>query len=104
MSRNTLKQMSAIDLKKNLKRQKVIFSFEANGAKEVALSGDFNKWNPKTHLMKQDSNGTWKKALVIPAGTYQYKFVVDGNWMVDPQNDQTCMNDFGTLNSVLNIS
>ena len=100
MSKITLKQRAAI----GSKRKKVMFSIEVNGAKEVALLGDFNNWSPKTHPLKNDANGLWKKTLMIPAGTYQYKFLVDGNWMVDPQNDQTCMNVFGTLNNVLIIS
>lgn len=85
------------------KRQKVTFLFESTDAKEVFLSGNFNNWNPKTHPMKADGDGKWIRVLMIPPGRYEYKFLADGRWMEDPQNNQICPNSFGTNNSVLNL-
>jgi hypothetical protein len=36
-------------------------------------------------------------------GRYQYKFLVDGEWIVDPAASQNVANAFGTLNSVLEV-
>lgn len=96
--------MSKVKSKHKIKRRRVTFSFEAVEAKEVILMGDFNKWNSKTHSMKNDENGRWNKTVIIPPGKYEYKFLVDGHWKEDPQNDQTCPNCFGTPNSVLNLT
>ena len=49
-------------------------------------------------------NGTWEKTVMLPPGQYEYKFLVDGKWTIDPQNNQTSQNDFGALNSILNLS
>ncbi|MFC1515357.1 glycogen-binding domain-containing protein [Thermodesulfobacteriota bacterium] len=87
-----------------MKRQKVTFSLKAIDATEVILMGDFNRWNPKKHPMKRDENGVWEKAVIIPPGKYEYKFLVDGRWKEDPQNDQRCSNCYGTYNNVLNVS
>ncbi|MDY6973201.1 MAG: glycogen-binding domain-containing protein [Thermodesulfobacteriota bacterium] len=32
---------------------------------------------------------------------YEYRFLVDGQWYNDPQNDLTCPNCFGTQNNVI---
>ena len=96
--------MAKIEPTKKIKRQKISFSFESSDAKEVILMGDFNNWNPKKHLMKQDRDGVWNKAVILPPGSYEYKFLVDGQWKEDPQNDKTCLNCFGTYNNILNLT
>lgn len=85
------------------KRRRVTFSLEDTRASEVILMGDFNGWDPAKHPMKNDGNGTWNKTVIIPAGQYEYKFLVDGRWKEDPRNERRRPNCFGTLNSVLNI-
>ena len=96
--------MAKIKSKQKIKRRRVTFSFETSDAKEVVLMGNFNHWNAKKHLMKSNGNGMWNKSVVIPPGRYEYKFLVDGQWEEDPQNDQTCLNGFGTYNNVFNLT
>jgi 5'-AMP-activated protein kinase regulatory beta subunit len=96
--------MTKIKPKQKIKRRRVTFSFESSGAKEVILMGEFNNWNTKTHPMKSNGNGMWKKSVVIPPGRYEYKFLVDEKWKEDPQNDRTCLNCFGTNNNVFNLT
>lgn len=96
--------MANVEPEKKIKRQKITFSFESSDAKEVILMGDFNNWNPKKHPMKKDDNGKWTKAVLLPPGQYEYKFLVDGQWKEDPRNDKTCTNIFGTHNSVFNLT
>lgn len=85
------------------KRRGVTFSFEAPKAKNVSLLGDFNHWDARTHPMKRNSEGRWKKMLMLVPGRYEYRFLVDGNWQNDPHNEQTCPNCFGSNNSYLII-
>jgi len=96
--------MAKVEPKKNIKRQKITFSFESSDAKKVILMGDFNNWNPKKHPMKKDDNGEWTKAVILPPGQYEYKFLVDGLWKEDPRNNRICPNKFGTYNNVLNLT
>ncbi len=96
--------MSKIKTKQKIKRRKVTFTLKAAKAGEVSLMGNFNDWNPKSHPMKSDGNGIWNKTVMIPPGKHEYKFLIDGNWIEDPQNNQTCPNCFGTLNSVFNLT
>lgn len=54
-------------------------------AKEVYLSGSFNGWNSKELAMDQTADG-WKIAYHLAPGYYEYKFIVDGQWITDPAN------------------
>ena len=92
-------------MKKSAKSKKRRFTFKlkAIDAEKVYLAGDFNGWSTSSHPMKHNGDGEWKKQIALPTGKYEYKFLVDGRWMVDPDNDQTCQNVFGTYNSVLSV-
>ena len=90
--------------KQRIKRRKVTFSFKAIDATEVILMGDFNDWDPKKHPMNRNENGVWEKAIIIPPGRYEYKFMVDGRWREDPLNDQRCSNCYGTYNNIVTVT
>ena len=87
-----------------IKRRKTTFSLHSADAKEVYLMGSFNNWNQKKHPMHQKDNGRWEKTVIIPPGIHEYKFLVDGQWKEDPQNCLSCLNCFGTKNSVLDFT
>jgi hypothetical protein len=80
---------------------KVVFSTFQPRAKRVSVCGEFNDWAPEASLMEPQGNGRWQKVLSLKPGKYQYKFVVDGEWMPDPEAKQNVANAFGTLNSVV---
>ena len=83
------------------KRRKITFSLTSPDAKEVILMGDFNQWNPKVHPMKKNKTGVWEKEASPFPGTYEYRFIVDGQWENDPNNAQTRTNQFGTKNNFI---
>ena len=76
---------------------------EAADAGEVYLVGEFNDWKVGAHPMKNDGKGIWVKALLLPEGKFEYKFVVNKDWVADPQNERSCPNCFGTLNSIVRV-
>ena len=39
----------------------------------------------------------------MPAGTYEYRLVVDGQWIADPLAKETVPNPFGGRNSILKV-
>ena len=91
-------------LRGKIKRRRIEFTLEAPAAGEVIVAGDFNNWNLKSHPMKKAGNGIWNRTMVLPVGTYEYKFLIDGNWRLDPQNRQVSRNCFGSLNNVLRLT
>jgi len=98
------KKKMAKPAKSKIKRKKVTLTLEAPSAEAVSLMGDFNQWNEKTHPMKKGENGQWQKIIMVPPGSYEYRFLVDGEWRNDSANDQLCSNCFGTLNNVLKVA
>lgn len=70
------------------------------GARLVALAGTFNNWNQSQTLCGREGDG-WVCRLDLPAGKHLYKFVVDDDWMTDPDNPSTEGDGRGNVNSVL---
>ena len=80
----------------------VTFTVHAEKGKKVYLAGEFNKWSPTAKKMTYTAKGGFYAATVkLAAGTYQYKFVIDGTWCADPENTNAVANDQGTFNSVI---
>ena len=84
--------------------QGVVFSYQNASAGAVFLAGDFNGWNAADLALSKDSDGVWTVAVPLEPGTYEYKFVVDGNWLEDPDNPQTKSDPFGGSNSLITIA
>jgi 1,4-alpha-glucan branching enzyme len=103
---NAMKKRALTMKKKQNKtnRRRIIFSTHAPEAKNVSLVGEFNNWNPEKHPMKSEGNGQWIKTVMLNPGTYEYKFLVDENWLLDTKNDHSRLNCYGTLNSVITVS
>jgi hypothetical protein len=72
-------------------------------AQSVHVVGTFNDWRPSSiELEDQDHDGVWRATLVLPAGTYEYMFVVDGErWVPDHLAERLVADDFGRENSVV---
>ena len=69
-------------------------------AKTVRLAGTFNDWNDYGYTMAHNNN-QWTLSLHLKPAKYLYKFIVDGNWIIDPGNKLWEQNEFNTGNSVL---
>jgi 5'-AMP-activated protein kinase regulatory beta subunit len=69
----------------------------------VLVTGTFNAWSESATPMKKDKNGSWKTTINLAPGTYEYKFVVDGHWQIDPANSKKTVNPYGSENSFLEV-
>jgi hypothetical protein len=82
------------------------FRLDGHGtASSASLTGDFTSWagDPQHGAvgMTLGVDGGWTCTHTFNAGTYQYKFVVDGTqWIPDPTNTNTVPDGFGGTNSV----
>jgi len=74
------------------------------GAKQVAVAGDFNDWKPERTPLSQIGNGRWVGDLNVKPGRHEYLFVVDGQWLPDPNARENVQNPYGGKNSVLIVS
>jgi hypothetical protein len=82
----------------------VRFTLMAQGARKVAVAGDFNNWDPESaQLVNQDGKGNFVGTMKLPAGAHEYMFVVDGEWVTDPTAAELRPDGFGRTNAVLRL-
>ena len=78
------------------------FGFEAAHASSVGVAGTFNDWNAQRTPLKKEGT-SWKARLSLAPGRYEYRFVVDGQWLSDPCTKESAMNPYGSNNSVIRV-
>ena len=82
----------------------VRFEFTHPTARTVCVAGTFNDWQATAKPLHPLGGGRWMKETALPAGTYEYCLVVDGEWMPDPRAQETVPNPFGGRNSLLKVA
>ncbi len=69
----------------------------------VSVAGSFNGWDPSAWPMRREGD-LWVLTRVVPEGTHEYKFVLDGGeWVPDPSASASAPDGFGGVNSVLTV-
>jgi len=71
-------------------------------AQDVFVAGDFNQWSTRELQMSKVENG-WALPVFLEEGNYSYKFLLDGQWLSDPNNPDQQPDQFGGTNSRLHI-
>jgi hypothetical protein len=69
-------------------------------AKVVALAGSFNGWDSQ-HVLCGKVSAAWVCRIDLPAGKYLYQFVVDDDWINDPDNPSLADSGNGGLASLV---
>ena len=64
----------------------------------VCIAGDFNGWKPEA--MRRQKDGSFVRIVPLDRGSYEYKFLMDGDWTPDPDHRDWALNPHGTVNSV----
>jgi len=82
--------------------REVTFAVYEPRAEQVFVCGAFNDWQAAP-LTRQE-NRDWKTTLALAPGRYEYKFVVDGKWKIDPRAAHSTPNGLGSLNSVVEVT
>lgn len=82
---------------------RVTFVLLEPAARQVWVSGDFNDWSHDKAPMKRHDDGHWEASTELTPGRYEYKFIVDGEWIPDPLATEQVWNRHGTLNSVIQV-
>ena len=86
------------------REREVVFTFQAPGRATVQIAGDFNNWTPqRLDFNELQGKQVWKMAVSLRPGTYQYKYLVDGSWVHDPENIKTIDDFLGGVNSVISV-
>jgi hypothetical protein len=73
-------------------------------AKEVAIAGSMNEWKAEKMFQDPSDPAMWGARIKdLEPGTYAYKFVVDGQWMTDPENYSPVYDEHKNVNSSFEI-
>jgi chromosome partitioning protein len=85
--------------------REVVVRYRDPAASDVRIAGDFNGWVPdkgvRSLIESDGETRVWTKILRLPPGTYQYRYVVDGEWRDDPENPERGPSPVGNGSSVL---
>ncbi len=84
-----------------LRKNQVLVELVHPSAQQVSVAGSFNAWQPEATPLKPVAPGRWSGNLELPPGRHEYLFVVDGQWLPDPNAPEAVQNPFGGRNSVL---
>ena len=88
--------------------RQVELHFRDTEASDVRIAGDFNGWVPdkgvRSVIESHGNTRVWTKVLQLPPGTYEYRYVVDGEWREDPDNPNSIESPAGRPHSVLIVS
>jgi 1,4-alpha-glucan branching enzyme len=95
--------------KKPLGGKKVQVTFTMPALPEVeslCVCGEFNAWSPTATPMARGADGSWSAVLSLDEGrSYRYRYKDErGNWHNDWHADWYIPNEFGTEDSVLDLS
>lgn len=81
------------------RRVPIVVKFD--GAKEVAITGDFIGWKEDGIKLVKTPTGEWRSSVELMPGEYQYRVRVDGRWHDHAEAKKRVPNPFGTENCVL---
>lgn len=91
--------------KPSVPKKRVVLSVKAEPGSTVYLAGSFNDWSAEDKkLVDKQDDGVFTTTVTLVPGIYEYKFVINGIWTLDPDPDRDwTQNGLGTLNSVLRV-
>lgn len=77
----------------------VIYDEKANS---VELTGTFTNWE-KVPMKKIEGTNYWEVVIELPKGEHRYSFITDGKAIADPTALYVEKDDFGNVNSILEV-
>lgn len=82
---------------------RIIFELPASlWADGIALVAEFNDWNPDTTPFHQERDGIWRTRVDLPiCRRFEFRYLVDGDWVTDIHADDVVPNNYGSFNSVV---
>lgn len=71
-------------------------------ADRIFLTGDFNEWRQHDIELRQSRSGIWQATIDLTKGkSYQFRYLIDGQWRTDSHADGMSDNAYGSQNSIV---
>ena len=74
------------------------------GAKKVALLGNFNQYQNDKNVMYKTENGVWECKVRLPKGVFYYHFLIEDNVKINDPENKISYNPAGDWNSVVVVN
>ena len=82
------------------------FTFDASLTPQpkssLEIVGDLTGWTPQPAQKTEDASFTYE--AILRPGNHPYQWVVDGEWMLDPANEDRMSNGMGGWNSAVRVT
>ncbi|GAB2250515.1 hypothetical protein Droror1_Dr00016765 [Drosera rotundifolia] len=91
------------DILTGLKKQRVVLKWPGPRNSSVEISGLDIGWGQKLPLKYDDHQGLWVLERDLPEGRYEYKYVVNGEWLWNKHELVTPQNKDGHINNYVQV-
>ncbi|MEE1196490.1 MAG: type I pullulanase [Lachnospiraceae bacterium] len=83
--------------------RQVTFTYESTSASKVMLAGSMNEWSTTATKMEEENN-VFTYTTELTPGIYEYKYVVDGKWINDPENPLLMVSSDSNTNNIIIVT
>ena len=80
------------------------FMLKSASSSSVFIMGSFNDWSRSSLKMAEVNNGLFEIEIQLEPQKYEYKFIINGDEVLDPLNDNVVSNNIGGYNSLIDLS
>jgi hypothetical protein len=100
--KDTKRQEDTVFSKEKDKRMtKFTWTLNPDPKTKMEIAGTFNSWQ-RVPMTYERATGNWVFNIELPLGHYQYKYIVNDEWKVDPSKP-TEYDNVGNLNNKLDV-
>ena len=83
--------------------QKFVYHYLNNyQPKVVEISGSFDDWKKRHRLIHYPREKKWEIAIKVKKGKHLYKYIIDGDWQINPREPSE-KGDDGIVNNVITL-
>lgn len=83
---------------------RVRLELSGHPGQKVFVAGTFNNWEPMAAPLASEGEGRWAIELALPPGQYEYRFIVDEQWIDDPRATEFVPNIYGGINCIFTVT
>ncbi|XP_074586878.1 phosphoglucan phosphatase DSP4, amyloplastic-like [Curcuma longa] len=94
---------ATVDMLTGLSKSPVTLMWKDSGCSSVEISGLDIGWGQRIPLKFNKDQGVWILEKELPEGRYEYKYIVDGEWMCNEHELLTLANSKGQVNNYVEI-
>jgi protein-tyrosine phosphatase len=91
------------DILTGLRKELVTLTWGGKNCSTVEISGLDIGWGERIPLTFDKERGAWVLQKELPEGYYEYKYIIDGQWMCNEHEPLTWMNKDGFVNNYVQV-